>query len=90
MIDLRWLMPLPHAALLEALAGCKHILIVDETRQAGGIAEGLMAFLSEKTEVPLARLCAKDSFIATGPAYGATMPSADDVFASALQILGSS
>jgi len=49
-----------------------------------------MAFLSEKTEVPLARLCAKDSFIATGPAYGATMPSADDVFASALQILGSS
>ncbi|HCM98281.1 MAG TPA: MFS transporter [Rhodobacter sp.] len=89
-IDLRWLMPLPHAALLEALAGCKHILIVDETRQAGGIAEGLMAFLSEKTEVPLARLCAKDSFIATGPAYGATMPSADDVFASALQILGSS
>ena len=83
-IDTRWLSPLPKEALTKAVAGCRSILIVDETRHTGGVAEGLMAhFLETAPGARLARLTAQDSFIATGPAYAATMPSSADILAAA-------
>ena len=82
-IDLRWLSPLPEDALVEAVKECSRVLIVDETRRTGGLSEALMALLHERTNLPLSRLAAEDSFIATGPAYGATMPSADSIFEAA-------
>lgn len=86
-IDIRWLSPLPEAAIVDALAGCRKVLIVDETRRTGGVAEALMALLTERTELPHARLTAEDSFIATGPAYGATMPSSDDIVNAACRLV---
>jgi 2-oxoisovalerate dehydrogenase E1 component len=86
-IDIRWLSPLPEAAIVDALAGCRTVLIVDETRRTGGLAEALMALLTERTQVPHARLTAHDSFIATGPAYGATMPGTDDIIAVARRLV---
>ncbi len=86
-IDLRWLSPLPEESLLAAVEGCARILIVDETRRSGGVAEGLMALLAERTEAPVERLTSEDSFIATGPAYAATMPSADGIFATATRMI---
>lgn len=85
-IDLRWLSPLPVESILAAIAGCRRVLIVDETRRSGGVAEALMALLTERTGAPHARLTAEDSFIATGPAYAATMPSADDIVAAARRL----
>lgn len=83
-IDTRWLSPLPKAALTAAVAGCRNILIVDETRHSGGVAEALMAHFHEAAPgVPLARITAEDSFIATGPAYAATMPSSSGIVAAA-------
>jgi 2-oxoisovalerate dehydrogenase E1 component len=83
-VDARWLSPLPKAALTAAVAGARHILIVDETRHSGGVAEALMAHFHEAAPgVPLARLTAEDSFIATGPAYAATMPSFQGIVAAA-------
>lgn len=83
-IDTRWLSPLPAQALTEAVRGCKHILIVDETRHSGGVAEALMAHFHETAPgAKLARLTAEDSFIATGPAYAATMPSSAQIVAAA-------
>ncbi|MGB8814465.1 MAG: transketolase C-terminal domain-containing protein, partial [Paracoccaceae bacterium] len=87
-VDLRWLSPLPKDALTAATKGCKNILIVDETRHSGGIAEALMAHFHESTKANLARLTATDSFIATGPAYAATMPSSDDITQAALTLMG--
>ncbi|QBY00522.1 MFS transporter [Rhodophyticola sp. CCM32] len=86
-IDLRWLAPLPEAALIDALKGCSHTLIVDETRATGGVSEALMTLLAEQTTLPHARLAADDSFIATGPAYAATMPSADGIVTAARNLL---
>ena len=87
-IDLRWLSPLPKAALSRAVEGARHILIVDETRQSGGVAEALMAhFVEAAPGVPLARLTAEDSFIATGPAYAATLPSRDGIVAAATALI---
>lgn len=87
-IDVRWLSPLPEQAIAEALAGCGAALIVDETRRSGGVAEALMATLAERTNLPHARLTAHDSFIPTGPAYAATMPSAEQIVAAAQALLG--
>jgi 2-oxoisovalerate dehydrogenase E1 component len=87
-IDLRWLAPLPKAALIQAVRGARHILIVDETRHSGGLAEALMAHVVEVAPGrPLARLTAKDSFIATGPAYAATLPSRDGIVAAAQALM---
>lgn len=85
-IDTRWLSPLPAEALVEATVGCKHILIVDETRHSGGVAEALMALYHEESPAKLARITAEDSFIATGPAYAATMPSSASITAAALEL----
>jgi 2-oxoisovalerate dehydrogenase E1 component len=86
-IDLRWLAPLPEAALLDALEGCAAILVVDETRRSGGVAEGVMALLTEQGRGPVARLSAEDSFIATGPAHAATLPSTDGIVSAARALL---
>ena len=82
-VDLRWLSPLPEESLLQAVRGAKRILIVDETRRSGGVAESLMALFAERMDVPVAREVSQDSFIATGPAYAATMPSAGSIVAAA-------
>ncbi|RYH03550.1 MFS transporter [Salipiger sp. IMCC34102] len=87
-VDLRWLSPLPKEALTAAVADCKHVLIVDETRHSGGVAEAVMAHLSETGTARLARLTAHDSFIATGPAYAATMPSVPDIVQAARALTG--
>jgi len=86
-VDLRWLAPLAEEALLKAVEGCERILIVDECRRTGGQAEALAAFFAERLDVPVAREVAKDSFIATGPAYGVTMPSKASIIAAAERIL---
>ncbi|MDW3224831.1 MAG: thiamine pyrophosphate-dependent enzyme [Paracoccaceae bacterium] len=87
-IDLRWLAPLPETALLEAIRGCHRILIVDECRRTGGQAEALMALFAENNVAQVARLSATDSFIATGPAYAATLPSRDSIVSAVKDLLG--
>ena len=86
-IDLRWIAPLPQEALLQAI-GDRPVLIVDECRRTGGQAEALMALMSESGVKTTARLTAEDSFIATGPAYGATLPSRAGIVQAARVLVG--
>ena len=86
-IDIRWLAPLPEDAIVEAIGDCANVLIVDETRRSGGVAEALMAMLFERSDVPHARLTSDDSFIPTGPAYAATLPSKERVVEAALTLV---
>ncbi|MFD1158771.1 thiamine pyrophosphate-dependent enzyme [Roseovarius aestuarii] len=86
-VDLRWLNPLPIETMLECVRPCKRILIVDETRRTGGVSEALMTAMAE-AGLSATRLAAEDSFIATGPAYGATMPSRESIVAAAKELLG--
>ncbi|MFT4606716.1 MAG: 2-oxoisovalerate dehydrogenase E1 component, partial [Chitinophagales bacterium] len=86
-IDIRWIAPLPETAIIETTADCKHVLIVDECRSTGSQSEALMTLFAEKSNHSPTRLAAKDSFIATGPAYGATMPSRDDIVNAALALI---
>ena len=49
-----------------------------------------MALFAESTAAKTARLTATDSFIATGPAYAATLPSTQALIAAAQSLTASS
>ncbi|HUQ12879.1 MAG TPA: transketolase C-terminal domain-containing protein, partial [Novosphingobium sp.] len=86
-IDLRWLSPLPAEALLETVAPCDRVLIVDECRVAGSPSEALMALFVERArDKRVARLTADDSFIALGRAATHTLPSRDGIVVAALEL----
>jgi 2-oxoisovalerate dehydrogenase E1 component len=85
-IDLRWLAPLPEESLLKAVQGCKRILVVDECRRSGGPSEALVTLFNANGIAPVSRIASEDSFIATGPAYAATMPSAESIFQAAMAL----
>ena len=86
-IDLRWLAPLPFAALAKALEGAGRVLFVDECRRSGNVSEALMTWGVEQGLRRVARLTAEDSFIATGPAYAATLPSVDGIVTAARELM---
>ena len=86
-IDMRWIAPLAEEAIIAAI-GTRPVLIVDECRRSGGQAEALMALLQERGIKGYARLTAEDSFIATGPAYAATLPSRESIVTAAHSLLG--
>jgi 2-oxoisovalerate dehydrogenase E1 component len=85
-IDLRWLAPLNEEGLLNAVAGCERILIVDECRKTGSQSEALMALFAERSPgIPVRRIAAEDSFIPLGRAATLTLPSRDSIVAAALE-----
>ena len=70
---------------------CKNVLIVDESRRAGGIAEKLMAVMAEAGRGDaVSRLTADDCFIALGPAAELTLPSKTSIVEAALAAVGKS
>ncbi|HEX8262732.1 MAG TPA: transketolase C-terminal domain-containing protein, partial [Allosphingosinicella sp.] len=87
-IDLRWLAPLAEEALLDAVAGCGKVLIVDECRRTGSQSEALMALFAERApQVDCRRITAEDSFIPLGRAATLTLPSRDSIVAAALELV---
>ncbi len=87
-VDLRWLAPLDAGAIMAAVQGCDRVLIVDECRRTGSQSEALMALMVEQGRADARRITAEDCFIATGPAYAATLPSADGIVAAARDLCG--
>jgi 2-oxoisovalerate dehydrogenase E1 component len=87
-IDLRWLAPLNEEGLLDAVAGCGRVLIVDECRRTGSQSEALMALFAERAPgLPCRRVTAEDSFIPLGRAATVTLPSRDTIVAAALEMV---
>jgi 2-oxoisovalerate dehydrogenase E1 component len=67
--DLRWLAPLPVTDLLCEANATGRVLVVDETRRSGGVAEHVIATLIDNEYTGrLARVTSKDSFIPLGDA----------------------
>jgi 2-oxoisovalerate dehydrogenase E1 component len=87
-VDLRWLAPLNEDGLIEAVAGCERILIVDECRKTGSQSEALMALFAERAPgVETRRITAEDSFIPLGRAATLTLPSRDSIVEAALEMV---
>ncbi len=78
-IDLRWLAPLPMDAVAEAVAPCGRVVVVDECRVSGSPSEAVVTGLVERGVGAITRVCAADSFIATGPGYAATLPARSEI-----------
>jgi 2-oxoisovalerate dehydrogenase E1 component len=88
-VDLRWLAPLPLDDLLREANATGRTLVVDETRQTGGVGEGILAeLLARGYAGRLARVASKDSFIPLGDAARLVLLSEDEIEAAAVRLVG--
>ena len=63
------------------------VLVVDETRSCGGVAEGVVtALVDEGFTGPLARIASEDSFIPLGDAAPELVLSEDTIGAAAIKL----
>lgn len=85
-IDLRYLVPLAIDAIIDALANCQQVLIVDECRRRGSVSEELYTLLHERKpeHFVVNRLCAEDSFIPLGSAAYDVLPSCGAIVSAAV------
>lgn len=80
-IDLRWLSPLPTAAILREVAKAKRVLIVDEGRRSASVSEGLVTLLVEQASqrLTIKRITGEDCFIPLGTAWQYLLPSKEAI-----------
>ncbi|WBB94642.1 thiamine pyrophosphate-dependent enzyme [Verrucosispora sp. WMMC514] len=87
-IDLQWLAPLPAVSLLAALDGVSRVLVVDETRHSGGIAEAVVTALVDAGFAGrIARVNSVDSYVPLGPAADHVLLREPDVLAATRNLL---
>ena len=87
-VDLRWLAPLPVADILAEAAATGRVLVVDETRESGGVSEGVLAALIDNGYTgALARAASHDSFIPLGDAALEVLLSEDAIEAAAIKLV---
>ena len=85
-LDLRWLNPLPLAAVREHARACGgRVLVVDECRAtAGGIADAVLADLAEQgLGTRLASVRAADSYVPLGAATSTVLVGEDEIVTAA-------
>jgi 2-oxoisovalerate dehydrogenase E1 component len=87
-LDLRWLNPLPFAAVRKHAEACGRVLVVDECRATGGgVADALVADLAERGfRGPLRSVRAADSFVPLGAATSCVLVEEDQIAAAALEV----
>jgi 2-oxoisovalerate dehydrogenase E1 component len=82
--DLRWLAPLPIDEVLAHAQQVGRVLVVDETRHAGGVGEGVITGLVEGGYTgAVSRVAAHDTFIPLGDAANLVLVGEDDIVAAA-------
>ncbi|HET7690860.1 MAG TPA: thiamine pyrophosphate-dependent enzyme [Nocardioidaceae bacterium] len=86
-LDLRWLAPLPTRDIVRTAAAFKRVLVVDETRRSGGVAESVLAALTDAGfQGRAARVSSEDSFIPLGPAAETVLLGEDVVVQAARDV----
>jgi 2-oxoisovalerate dehydrogenase E1 component len=89
-VDLRWLAPLPVEDMMREADVTGRVLIVDETRETGGVGEGVLATLVKHGYAGrLDRVAGNDSFIPLGDAALHVLLSEDTVEAAAMKLVRS-
>jgi len=88
-LDLRWLKPLNREAIVAHARACGRVLVVDEGRETGGIAEQIVTGLIEDcgTDVQAARVAGADSYIPLGAAANTVLVSEDEILRAARRLL---
>jgi 2-oxoisovalerate dehydrogenase E1 component len=89
-VDLRWLAPLPVEDIVREATATGKALVVDETRETGGVGEGILAALLDHGFVgKLGRVASCDSFIPLGDAALEVLLSEDTIEAAAIKLVRS-
>ena len=87
-LDMRWLAPLPIEEIARHARAVGRVVVVDETRQSGGVGEAIVAGLvAEGVTAPIRRVAAADSFIPLGDAARLVLVSEDDIAAAIRSVL---
>ena len=87
-VDMRWLAPLPVPDIVREANATGRVLVVDETRAAGGVGEGVvMALVDQGFTGRLARVASENSFIPLGDAALEVLLSEDTIEAAALEVV---
>lgn len=86
--DLRWLAPLPAEQLCSEAERTGRVLVADETRQSGGVSEGIIAALADGGyRGAIARVTSADSFIPLGDAASHILLSEAEIERAARRLL---
>jgi len=84
-LDLRWLNPLNAEFIVSHARECGSMLVVDEGRRTGGVAEAVITAVAENApEVRCRRVTGEDSFIPLGPAANHVLPSTEGIIRAVL------
>lgn len=87
-VDLRWLAPLPLQDILAEADATGRVLVVDETRESGGVGEGIVTTLVDHGyRGALARVAGYDSFIPLGDAALEVLLSEETIEAAAIKLV---
>ncbi|RPE81785.1 thiamine pyrophosphate-dependent enzyme [Vulcaniibacterium tengchongense] len=84
-VDLRWLVPLNEAYIVEQARSAKRLLIVDEGRHSAGVGEGVITAIAEGGygARPLQRVVGADTYTPLAGAAFLVIPSEADIVAAA-------
>ncbi|MEO6472941.1 MAG: thiamine pyrophosphate-dependent enzyme [Aeromicrobium sp.] len=86
-LDLQWLSPLPKEELNAIASLFDRVLVVDETRESGGVSESVIAALVDGGYAgSIKRVTSRDSFIPLGPAAEQVLLSEVDVMVAAMSM----
>jgi 2-oxoisovalerate dehydrogenase E1 component len=89
-VDLRWLAPFPVDDIIREAVATGKALIVDETRETGGVGEGILAVLLDNGFTGrVSRVASLDSFIPLGDAALEVLLSEDAIEAAAIKLVRS-
>jgi 2-oxoisovalerate dehydrogenase E1 component len=80
-VDLRWLNPLNEEFIVSQAQATGRVLVMDESRKTGGLAEAILALLYERCggSLQAARLNALDTYVPLGPAANCVLPTEEDI-----------
>jgi 2-oxoisovalerate dehydrogenase E1 component len=88
-LDLRWLKPLNAAWFAEHAKACGKVLVVDEGRLTGGLAEEIFTHLDELAPgVTKARVAGADCYVPLADAANLVLLQEPEIEAAARRILG--
>ncbi len=88
-VDLRWVAPLPEAAIVRHAEEARAILVVDECRRSGNVSEGIATALADVPALrlkPYARVTSADSFIPLAEAANLGLLQEPEIVATALAL----
>ena len=87
-VDLRWLVPLNDAWIVDQARNARHIIIVDEGRHSAGVGEGVITAIAEGGlgAVPFRRVVGVDTYTPLAGAAFLVIPGEEDIVAAAEQL----